>query len=175
MRKLWIGAAMAIVALSVTSTTVPIELDAAQFEGCTVENKVANYDFTLKDMNGGEVALVDYRGKVLLLDFWATWCASCKIEIPGFVELYDKYRDQGFEVVGISVDDPVAALKDFAMQLNMNYPVLIGDGRNDVKDAFGPLIGFPTTFIIARDGTICSEHVGFAPKQQFEDEIRSLL
>jgi len=175
MQKLWIGATVAIVALCVTSTTVPIELDAAQLEGCTVENKAANYDFTLKDMNGGEVTLADYRGKVLLLDFWATWCAPCKIEIPGFVELYDMYRDQGFEVVGISVDDPIDALQDFAMQLNMNYPVLIGDGRDDVKEAYGPLIGFPTTFIIARDGAICFEHVGFAPKQQFEDEIRSLL
>jgi peroxiredoxin len=126
-------------------------------------------------MNGGDLTLGDYRGKVLLLDFWATWCAPCKIEIPGFVELYDKYRDQGFEVVGISVDDPVDSLRDFAMQLNMNYPVLIGDGRDDVKDAFGPLIDFPTTFVIARDGTVCSEHVGFAPKQQFEDEIKSLL
>jgi peroxiredoxin len=172
MRRFRICAAIAIAALSAGSGR---NLEAAQFEGCSVEDKIANYDFELKDMNGGDVRLSDYEGKVILLDFWATWCAPCKIEIPGFIELYDKYRDQGFEVVGISVDDPVDALRDFAMQLNMNYPVLVGDGRDDVKEAFGPLIGFPTTFIIGRDGTVCSEHVGFAPKAQFEAEIQSLL
>jgi peroxiredoxin len=172
MRRFRICAAIAIAAFS---AGLGHNLEAAQFEGCSVQDKIANYDFVLKDMNGGDVRLSDYEGKVLLLDFWATWCAPCKIEIPGFIELYDKYRDQGFEVVGISVDAPVDALRDFAMQLNMNYPVLVGDGRDDVKDAFGPLIGFPTTFIIGRDGTVCSKHVGFAPKAQFEAEIQSLL
>lgn len=142
---------------------------------CTVSDKLADLNFTLQDMNGGQVDLSDYKGKVLLLDFWATWCAPCRIEIPGFIELLDQYEDEGLAIVGISVDDPVESLLLYAEEMEMDYPVLIGDGRDDVKDAYGPLFGFPTTFLINRDGEICHQHVGFAPKEQFEAEILQLL
>lgn len=142
---------------------------------CSVDDKTANLDFTLLDMHGEELKLGDYKGKVILLDFWATWCAPCRIEIPGFIELFDKYEDRGLAVLGISVDDPVEALQLFAEDLEMDYPVLIGDQRDDIKDAYGPLYGFPTTFLITRQGNICHKHTGFTPKEQFESEIRQLL
>ena len=78
-------------------------------------------------------------------------------------------------MLGVSVDDPVSKLKPFAAQFKMNYPVLVGLGRDDLKDAFGPLVGFPTSFVIGRDGKVCAQHTGFAPKEQFELEITSLL
>ena len=108
----------------------------------------ANLTFTLKDMNGKDVALSAYRGKVIILNFWATWCGPCKVEIPGFVELYNKYKPQGLEVLGVSVDDPVSKLKPFAPQLKINYPLLVGDWRDDVKKAY-PLFGLKACFAAA--------------------------
>lgn len=142
---------------------------------CSVEPEAANLDFTLEDMHGAEVRLSDHGGNVILLDFWATWCAPCRIEIPGFIEMYEEYGPRGFSVLGISIDDPPDALRAYAEELGMNYPVLIGDGRDDVKEAYGPLIGFPTAYIIGRDGNICHKHVGFAPKESFVRDIEGLL
>jgi len=143
--------------------------------GCAPEAKAANLNFTLKDLDGNDVTLSAYKGKVILLDFWATWCGPCKVEIPGFIELFSKYRSQGLQVLGFAVDDPVPALKAYANELGMNYPVLIGQGRNDILEAFGPMVGLPTTLIIGRDGRICSRHTGLVPKDRFERDIRSLL
>jgi peroxiredoxin len=157
------------------SATSPIGMRAAADEACDPNAKAANLNFTLKDIAGKEVTLSTYAGKVILLDFWATWCAPCKIEIPGFVQLYKKYQPQGFVVLGVSVDDPVSKLRPFAAQLKMNYPVLVGMGRDDLQEAFGPLLGFPTAFLIGRDGRICKQHTGFTPKDQFEREIKALL
>ncbi len=142
---------------------------------CSLEPEPAELDFTLKDMHGGEVTLSDYAGHVILLDFWATWCAPCRIEIPGFVEMINDYGDQGFIVLGVSIDDTPDALIPYAEELGMNYPVLIGDGRDDIKDTYGPLIGFPTAFLIDRDGNICHKHTGFAPKATFVREVEALL
>ena len=142
---------------------------------CAPARKAANLNFTLKDVQGKNVALSAYKGQVIMLDFWATWCAPCKVEIPWFVELYKKYQSQGFVVLGVSVDDSVDKLKPFVAKFKMNYPVLIGDGRDDVKDAFGPLVGFPTSVLIARDGTICSTHIGYAPRERFEREVGALM
>jgi thiol-disulfide isomerase/thioredoxin len=148
---------------------------AAVAAGCDPKAKSANLKFSLKDIEGKDVALSSYKGKVILLDFWATWCAPCKVEIPWFVEFHKKYGPQGFVVIGVSIDDPVSKLKPFVTQYKMNYPVLIGDARDDVKDAYGPLVGFPTSVLIARDGTICRTHIGYAPKEQFERDIKALL
>ena len=151
----------------------PVSSDSA--EACTVDDKMADLSFTLQDINGDQIHLSDYKGKVLLLDFWATWCAPCRVEIPGFIELFDQYEDDGLAILGISVDDPVDSLLLYAEELEMDYPILIGDGRDDIKDSYGPLYGFPTTFLINREGEICHQHTGFAPKQQFESEILQLL
>jgi peroxiredoxin len=169
-------AALALAAAVVTLAPAlgPAKSEAADTV-CNPNGKVANLNFTLKDMDGRDVTLSAFKGQVILLDFWATWCGPCKVEIPGFVELYRTYRPQGFVVLGVSVDDPVSKLKPFAARLKMNYPILIGDGRDDVKDAFGPLIGFPTSLLIGRDGRVCTSHTGLKLKEQFEREIKSLL
>ena len=147
----------------------------AQDVACDPDPQMADLDFIMQDMHGQEVSLNDYRGKVILLDFWATWCAPCRIEIPGFIELFDKYEDDGFVVLGINVDDSVPAMQAFAAELEMDYPVLVAADRDDVKDAYGPPVGYPTAFMINRAGEICMSHVGFAPKDQFEREILHLL
>ena len=144
---------------------------------CDAAPKVANLNFTLTDINGKKFNLASLKGKVIVLDFWATWCAPCKVEIPWFVEFQKKYGPQGFTAVGISVDDPVEKLKPFAAEFKMNYPVLLGDGRDDIQGpkGFGPMFGLPKTFVIGRDGKICKTHVGFSQKETLEKQIKSLL
>ena len=169
------GMVIGMALLLMMSAPHPPKSEAAAEAACSADGNVANLGFTLKDINGKDVVLSAYKGKVILLDFWATWCAPCKIEIPGFIELYNKYRSRGFVVLGVSMDDSTSGVKPFVQKLKMNYPVLIGTGRDDVEQAFGPLPGLPTSFIIARDGKICGQHTGFAPKEQFEREIKALL
>jgi thiol-disulfide isomerase/thioredoxin len=142
-----------------------------------VAGKAAPLGFTLKDMNGVDVKLAAFKGKPIVLNFWATWCGPCRAEIPSLVELQKQYGDEGQDVVilGISVDDPVEKLKPYAAQMKMNYPVLVGNGRDDVQDAFGPLWGIPVTVFIDRDGRIAKKHSGIASKEQFEQEIKALL
>lgn len=143
---------------------------------CDGKNKPANLGFTVKDMNGRDVRLSDYKGKVILLNFWATWCGPCKHEIPAFVELYNAYKDQGFVVLGISTDDTPAQLKKFAQQMKMTYPVLVGNDRSDITDeAYGPMWGIPVSFLIMKDGTICHKYMGLVTKEQLERELKALL
>lgn len=141
---------------------------------CAADAKVANLNVTLQDLDGKSVKLSNYKGKVILLDFWATWCPPCRKEIPGFIELYNTYKSRGLVVVGISMDDETSAVKPFANQIKMNYPVLLGAGHDDLTAAFGepPL---PTSFVIARDGRICARHDGLTAKEQVEREITGLL
>jgi len=141
---------------------------------CRAAARPANLNFTLRDISGQAVALKAFSGQVILLNFWATWCGPCHIEIPGFVELYKKYRSQGLAVLGVSTDDTVAKLKPFVADLKMNYPVLVGAGHDDLMKAY-PGIGLPNTFIIGRDGIICEEHSGLAMKEQIEPLIKTLL
>jgi len=174
MSKPWVRGALAGALLASIAPAWLPGAEAAQGIGCDAKVAPANLDFTMKDINGQDVALSSYKGEVILLNFWATWCGPCRIEIPGFIELYKKYRSQGLVVLGVSVDDPVSKLRAFAGELNMDYPVLIGDGRDDVKDAF-PVLGLPTTFIIGRDGETCRTHTGLALKEQIEPLVQSLL
>jgi peroxiredoxin len=175
MVKGWVAILNALGLLIVASITPSGAVQAAQSDVCDRNGKTASLDFVLKDINGKDVSLSAYKGKVIVLDFWATWCAPCRIEIPNFVELYKKYRSQGFVVLGVSVDDPLSKLKPFARELKMNYPVLIGLNRDDIKEAFGPPPGYPTSFVIGRDGKICSQHTGFVPMEEFERKIKALL
>jgi thiol-disulfide isomerase/thioredoxin len=110
----------------------------------------------------------------VLLNFWATWCGPCKAEIPGFVELQEKYRDK-LTIVGFSVDDEADKARTFATEYKMNYPILLGLGREDVQDAYGPIWGIPASFIISKDGKVCRKHLGIAPKNVFEKEIVALM
>jgi len=141
---------------------------------CMANAKPANMDFTMKDLDGKDVPLSSYKGKVVLLNFWATWCGPCKAEIPGFVELQEKYKDK-LTIVGFSVDDEADKARAFATEYKMNYPILLGLGREDVQDAYGPIWGIPASFIISKDGKVCRKHLGIAPKNVFEKEIVALM
>jgi peroxiredoxin len=143
--------------------------------GCNVTRKKANLNFTVKDIDGKDVRLSQYKGKVVLLNFWATWCKPCRVEIPALTALYRDYKDKGFVVLGVSVDSEVAAVKPFARVMKMNYPVLIGAGHEDLGNAFGPFLGFPTSVLVKRDGAICLEHVGTVSRSQLEERIGKLL
>jgi cytochrome c biogenesis protein CcmG/thiol:disulfide interchange protein DsbE len=142
---------------------------------CNVARKKANLNFTVKDIAGKDVRLSQYKGQVVMLNFWATWCVPCRIEIPSLNALYRDYKERGFVVLGVSVDSEVPAIKPFARVMKMNYPVLIGAGREDLSDAFGPFVGFPTSVLVARDGTMCVRHVGLVSKAQIEKQIGALL
>ena len=130
-------------------------------------------DFVLNDKYNTPVHLADYKGKVVLLNFWATWCGPCQEEIPEFVELYDKYKSQGLVIVGISIDDTAQQLQPFTAQWHMQYPVL--QMKPEVEDEYGPFYGIPTTYLLARNGSICTKHLGPASKEEFEKEIKALL
>ena len=132
-------------------------------------------DFSLGLVDGNTFKLSEHRGKVVVIDFWATWCGPCKIEIPWFVEFQTKYGAQGLQVVGVSVDDTVDKLNPFIREFKMNYPVLQGLGHDDLTNAYGPMWGIPVTAVISRDGKICSKHTGLGSKDKFEDEIKGLL
>jgi thiol-disulfide isomerase/thioredoxin len=129
--------------------------------------------FSLTDITGKQVKLSDYRGKVVMLDFWATWCGPCRIEIPGFIEMQKRYASQGFTIIGISMDDSASPVVDFYKQFQMNYPVAMGNDR--LGELYGGMPGLPTTFMIGRDGRIYAKHVGATDPQVFETEIKELL
>ncbi|MFB3920818.1 MAG: TlpA family protein disulfide reductase [Terriglobia bacterium] len=130
-------------------------------------------DFSLIDMNGRKIALADYKGKVVLLDFWATWCGPCRIEIPGFIKLQERYRDQGLVILGVYIDDNAESVREFYSEFKMNYAVAAGDSK--IVELFGGIVGLPTTFLIGRDGRIYSKHSGATDVSVFEEEIKELL
>jgi peroxiredoxin len=131
-------------------------------------------DFTLKDAEGKTVHLSDYKGKVVLLDFWATWCGPCRIEIPWFMEMQRKNRDKGFEVLGVSMDDEGwDVVRPFLKELSINYRVMIGNDAT--ASEYGGVDSLPTTFLIDREGKIAAVHVGLAAKKDFEDGVNELL
>jgi len=184
-RSRWIAAAVA--ALGVALFAVPFlgvrDSGSGSHPGeqsaggstCSTPKGAADFDFTLKDVDGHDVQLSDYRGKVILLNFWATWCGPCKYEIPEFVEAYKQYRNRGFVILGVLSQDESADadVRDFAKRWGMDYPILREHAGLD--EAFGPMFAIPTSFIIDRHGSICSKHLGPVPKDVLEQEIESLL
>jgi peroxiredoxin len=144
-------------------------------EGCTTKTVPAKLNFTLKDSDDKKVKLADFKGKVIVLNFWATWCVPCKTEIPEFVQLQKQFEPQGVQFIGVSVDDPVAKLRPYIAEHSMNYPVLQGKSNEGVLDAYGPLGAVPTTYLIKRDGNVCKRHSGAVTKDVLERELKSLV
>ena len=131
-------------------------------------------DFELKSLDGKNVKLSDYRGKAVLLNFWATWCAPCKIEMPWFVELNKKYQAQGLVVVGVAMDDSgEGEIAKFAKEEGVNYPILLG--KDSVGDAYGGVQFLPSTFYISRDGKIVKSNFGILGESDIEDNIKLAL
>ncbi|MBV9764708.1 MAG: TlpA family protein disulfide reductase [Acidobacteriaceae bacterium] len=140
-----------------------------------MNNRKLAPDFSLMDSNGALVKLSEYRGKVVLLNFWATWCGPCQLEIPWFEEFEQQYKSKGFEVIGVSMDDdgwPV--VKPYIAEHKLNYRVLLGN--DSVSQLYGGLEALPTTFLIDREGKFAFEaHIGLAGKNDYLSEIQSLL
>ncbi|MCX6349869.1 MAG: TlpA disulfide reductase family protein [Candidatus Aureabacteria bacterium] len=131
-------------------------------------------DFSLKDLDGASVRLSNYRGKVVIVNFWATWCPPCREEIPDFVDLFTAYSGRGLVILGIGLDrEGEKALKPFAEKYRIAYPLLVGNA--ETARAWGGVDAIPATFIIDRQGIVRKQYVGSQPKSVFEKEIVPLL
>lgn len=141
-------------------------------------------EFTLNDLSGKKISLADYKGKAVLLNFWATWCAPCKVEIPWFLKLREQYAGQGFEIIGVSSDDldkddkaklfeQKAEIAKFVEQQKMTYPILI-DG-DAISNPYGGVDSLPTSFFINREGTVVAQTVGLVPRDEIEADIKKAL
>ncbi len=131
-------------------------------------------NFTLKTGDGKTIELAKLKGKVVVVNFWATWCGPCKMEIPGFLEVYGKYKSKGLEIVGVSLDQKGwDVVKPFVEKAKITYPVVVGDG--ELADAYGGIEAIPTTFIVDKKGNIVTRHLGYMSKTDFEKMISSLL
>lgn len=130
-------------------------------------------DFVLPQLDGQELRLSSYRGKVVLLDFWASWCEPCRVETPHLIELQQKYGDQGLEIIGVSMDDSPDPARAFYQQFHMNYPVVMGNAK--IGEEYGGVLGLPIAFLIDRDGRIKTKHIGATEPAVFEKDIASLL
>lgn len=162
---------------------VALEPEAENAYVSPLQGKLAP-DFTLNDLSGKKVSLADFKGKAVLLNFWATWCAPCKVEIPWFLKLREQYAGQGFEIVGVSSDDldkddkaklfeQKAEIAKFVEQQKMTYPVLI-DG-DTISHPYGGVDSLPTSFFIDRQGTVVAQTVGLVPRDEIEADIRKAL
>lgn len=131
-------------------------------------------DFELQSLDGNSVHLSDFRGKAVLLNFWATWCEPCKIEMPWFVDLQKQYGPEGLQVVGIAMDDASPQdISKFAKDLGVNYPILIG--KEAVGTAYGGVQFLPSTFYIGRDGKVIDKIFGLKSKSEIENDIKKAL
>ena len=131
-------------------------------------------DFTLKDAMGRPVKLSDYKGKVVLLNFWATWCGPCKIEIPWFIEFEQTFKDKGFAVLGVSMDEEGwDIVKPYLERSKINYRVLIGDDMT--AQNYGGVDSLPTSFLLDKEGRIAATHIGLVSKSVYQNDINTLL
>ncbi len=131
-------------------------------------------DFTLQTLDGKNISLSDFKGKAVLVNFWATWCGPCKIETPWLVELQNQYGAQGLQVVGVAMDDSGKdEIAQFAKEMGVNYPVLIG--KEAVGDAYGGVPALPESFFVGRDGKIVDRIIGLKGRSEIEDSVKKAL
>jgi len=182
-RSLWVPGALALLAVLAfvaatrpsamprTSTAAPTPVAATNYQsGDTAP------DFSLRTLDGGSVHLSDYRGQVVLLNFWAKWCAPCRVEMPWLVEFDRQYRAQGLQIVGVNLDDTGTSydsIAAFARERGVTYPILLGNST--VADAYGGVRFMPETFFIAPDGKILSSSYGITTREEFQKNIDDAL
>lgn len=156
-------AALLVVAMAIRSASDPAAVERADLS------------FTLKDMNGKDVALSDFAGKPLVVNLWATWCGPCRVEMPQLVELSEKYKARGVAIIGISIDDSPEEIRAFAKQFGVPYPLLVGDGRDDVFSSMGYFGAQPMSIFIRADGIVSHRMVGVATTSTWERRIEALF
>ena len=169
------SATVALVALAAIAMAYALWQNSPSHRGVKTarsERKEAP-DFTLPQLDGGQLRLSSYRGKVVLLDFWATWCTPCREETPHFVEMQQKYGDRGLQIIGVSMDDSPEPVRPFYQQFHINYPLVMGTA--DVGSAYGGVLGLPVAFVIDRKGRIYSKHMGATDPAAFDKDVRALL
>ena len=169
--------ALVVVALAV-ATMLYFGFHMARRSGAGYAPRIAKMsvapDFTLESLDGKSLRLSDLRGKAVLLNFWATWCGPCKIEMPWFVEMQNQYGSQGLQIVGVAMDD--ASKEDiakFAKDMGVNYPILLG--KEAVGDSYGGVPALPESFFIGRDGKVVDKIIGLKGKGEIEDSIKKAL
>lgn len=128
-------------------------------------------DFELSTLDGKPVKLSDYKGRPVLINFWATWCGPCKIEMPWFIDLKKQYASQGFEIIGIAMEDTEnATIDEFVKKMGVNYLIL--KGKNAVGDAYGGVQGLPASFYVDREGKIVAQHTGLVSRSVIEHDVK---
>jgi len=179
MKKLAIILALAVATSACNRTSDPNTASADEEKkplASTSASRKPLPSFELANIAGGSFKSSDLRGKVTVVDFWATWCENCIPEIPDYNALREKYKGQGFEVIGMTMESgTLAEIKPKVAEFKMDYPVIVGDDK--VLEGFGGVIGYPTTFLVGRDGTIYKKYLGSPPgkKEHLEKDIESLL
>jgi peroxiredoxin len=172
MSRTHLATASAALALLLASCSRPSSSPTGNLKSQAQRKPAPN--FSLKDADGNAVNLADYRGKVVLVNFWATWCGPCEAEIPWFIEFEKKYKDQGFAVLGVSMDDDGwKSVRPYIASHKINYRIMIGS--QVVSDQFGQIESLPTSFVLDRQGRIASNHVGLIDKVDYQNEIVKLL
>jgi cytochrome c biogenesis protein CcmG/thiol:disulfide interchange protein DsbE len=161
---------------------------ATSFSGCAKtagapKALASEPDVTFKDLEGKELTLASLKGKVVVVNFWATWCDPCRVEIPWLIRLQQTYANKGFTLVGVAMDeDGKSAVDPFVhsthfdvagQQMTMNYPIVLG--TDDIADKFGGMLGLPTSIVISRDGKIAKRYIGLVNEADLEKQIKDLL